>query len=252
MARHFGLINDSSVIRWERDRRGAVLELADGHQDLPGFYAEYVFASITRRTRACAAPSWAPDEVRFAFAPPPHARALERLFRCRMRYGCEAHRMRIGAKELVVAQPFADSELCAFLDRRTARMAEDRDRLGAFAAEVRDAVRRIGSARASLPRLAAELAVSPRSMQRLLLGAGTSFRAIVDSIRRDAVMEVLADGETGGQRLARAAGLSSARALARAFRRWTGTTPVAFGATMARPVHRSGAAGLPASAILSP
>ena len=64
------------------------------------------------------------------------------------------------------------------------------------------------------------LAVSPRTLQRLLEREGTSWRAEVDAARHAQAVKLLAGGVSKAAAAARL-GYSDARALRRAIRRWT-------------------------------
>ena len=67
---------------------------------------------------------------------------------------------------------------------------------------------------------ARRLAVSPRTLQRLLEREGTSWRAEVDAARHAQAVKLLAGGVSQAGAAARL-GYSDARALRRAIRRWT-------------------------------
>ena len=61
-------------------------------------------------------------------------------------------------------------------------------------------------------------------MRRRLEESGTSYRGLVDEVRRDRALAQLAPN-TDVSTLAQGLGFSDATALARAFRRWTGRSP---------------------------
>jgi AraC-like DNA-binding protein len=73
---------------------------------------------------------------------------------------------------------------------------------------------------ALLGEAARRLAVSPRTLQRLLEREGTSRRAELDAARCQQAARLLADGATKASAAARL-GYSDPRALRRAIRRWT-------------------------------
>lgn len=80
---------------------------------------------------------------------------------------------------------------------------------------------RLAARSSSLPAVAAELAVSPRTLQRWLADAGTSWRSEVETARRRLATELARAGE-GRKGVARQVGYSDTRALRRALRRWDG------------------------------
>jgi AraC-like DNA-binding protein len=94
---------------------------------------------------------------------------------------------------------------------------------------VRELVRQgLGSGQAELPAIARALHVSDRTLRRKLEQAGVHFRAVVDEERRARALQLVDEQALSTEALAAALGFSTAQALHRAFRRWTGTTIQAY------------------------
>ncbi|MGW4244699.1 helix-turn-helix domain-containing protein [Nocardia sp. NPDC004722] len=83
-----------------------------------------------------------------------------------------------------------------------------------------------------LDTIACRLAISPRTLQRRLREVDSTWRAEVEQVRRDQVTGLLRDTELPIQSVAARAGYTDARALRRAFHRWTGRTPGEFRADL--------------------
>lgn len=79
-----------------------------------------------------------------------------------------------------------------------------------------------------LDRLARSLGTTERSLQRELRAAGSSYRDIVDSVRREAAHSLLTGSSLGLEVVAEHVGYSDARAFRRACARWFGTTPASY------------------------
>lgn len=77
----------------------------------------------------------------------------------------------------------------------------------------------------SIQALADLAGMSTRSMQRALTAEGTSFRRLLDEVRRAKAMDMLVTRSGRLGTLAEELGYSEVSALSRAVRRWTGTTP---------------------------
>lgn len=77
----------------------------------------------------------------------------------------------------------------------------------------------------TLTRVAAQLRMSERSLQRKLADEGESFDAIVDALRRDLALRYLADPKIAVAEVAYLLGYSEPSPFHRAFKRWTGRTP---------------------------
>lgn len=78
---------------------------------------------------------------------------------------------------------------------------------------------RLADRTASLSEVSTALTISPRTLQRRLAEAGTSWRDEVDAARRDLVMQLAGAGEVR-KAIARKVGYSDTRVLRRALRRW--------------------------------
>ncbi|MEZ4339733.1 MAG: AraC family transcriptional regulator ligand-binding domain-containing protein [Sandaracinaceae bacterium] len=76
----------------------------------------------------------------------------------------------------------------------------------------------------TLTDVAARLARSARALQRTLASEGTSFAALSDEVKQRFATEAIEAGQPI-ERIAAELGFSDARALRRAFLRWTGATP---------------------------
>ena len=94
---------------------------------------------------------------------------------------------------------------------------------------VRERVRAgLSAGEAELPAVARALHVSPRTLRRKLEQAGVSFRELVDEERRARALQLVDDASLSTEALAEALGFTTAQALHRAFRRWTGATIQAY------------------------
>jgi AraC-like DNA-binding protein len=128
-----------------------------------------------------------------------------------------------------------DPALSRWLERQAseilARLPADGD--------VRDEVRSVLSTQLTsgdmrIDAVARRLATTPRTLQRRLARAGTSFDALCDDARKQAARTYLADTTLTIAEVTYLLGYSEPTAFHRAFRRWHGTTPQAFRALMAR------------------
>lgn len=80
----------------------------------------------------------------------------------------------------------------------------------------------------SLAAIAFELAMSERSVQRALSAEATSYREIVDAVRKQLALAHLARTGVSAADVAFLLGFSEPSAFTRAFRRWTGAAPSRF------------------------
>jgi transcriptional regulator GlxA family with amidase domain len=102
-------------------------------------------------------------------------------------------------------------------------------------AEVREAL--ATGAIVDLPRVACRIGRSPRTLQRVIASSGTSFRALVQDVRREMAFDLLARGELSIERVSWAVGYADPKALRRAFHRWGELSPSHVRRQLARPEH---------------
>jgi AraC-like DNA-binding protein len=76
--------------------------------------------------------------------------------------------------------------------------------------------------------IAAQLTMSIRTLARRLENEGTTFRELVDDVRRTLAVDCVAHRDVGFSELSYRLGFSHCAAFHRAFRRWTGQTPLAY------------------------
>jgi AraC-like DNA-binding protein len=77
----------------------------------------------------------------------------------------------------------------------------------------------------SLPQVAEQLALSPRTLHRKLEAGGASFQQIKDGLRRDLALHLLNRGRTPLKQIATSLGFSDQSTFQRAFAQWTGVAP---------------------------
>jgi len=67
---------------------------------------------------------------------------------------------------------------------------------------------------------------SERTLHRRVAEGGSSFKEVTEALRRELALGYLADAARNVTDVAMLVGYSDGRAFARAFRRWTGMTPL--------------------------
>jgi AraC-like DNA-binding protein len=219
------------------DRRGA-LAVEDGGGDrvsvtfrstegvpLPQPAQEYTLAILVTRIRHILSPGWRPAEVRLAFPPPDDVREHTRIFGVAPRFGAEVAALALSRADWERPTSASDPGLFAALDDHARRLLER-----AGSAPLVDRIRAAIAAdlpghEPSLAAVAPRLALSPRSVQRRLAEAGTSFARMVDAVREERAKAALRSDEVSLAEVSWLLGFSEQSAFARAFKRWTGVSP---------------------------
>jgi AraC-like DNA-binding protein len=73
--------------------------------------------------------------------------------------------------------------------------------------------------------IAAELHMSPRSLQRKLREEGTTYKAVLEETRRDLAKRLIEDEELSLSDITYMLGFSEVSSFSRSFKRWTGMAP---------------------------
>lgn len=185
-------------------------------------HADHIFPSMLAFLRRYLPPTWRPDWIGLPYARDADAARLQRALATPLRFDCDAVLIPLDRRDLDQARrtgaaPDAptQSDVLARL-RRNGKMtaqAEDCLRLEMLSGEVgRDAVAR-------------RMDLSIRSMQRALAVEGSSFQAILETVRREKAMELLRDPSLQIADIAARLGYSDPSNFTAAFRRWTGCAP---------------------------
>jgi AraC-like DNA-binding protein len=192
---------------------------------LPPAAQEYTLAILVSRVRHVLSPSWRPAEVRLAFARPEEVREHTRVFGVEPRFGAPTAALAISRADWARPTASGDPGLFAALDGH-ARALLERAGAAPLAERIRAAIAAdLPGHEPSLAAVARRLALSPRSLQRRLAEAGTSFARTVDLVREERAKAALRSGDVAIAEVSWLLGFSEQSAFTRAFRRWTGASP---------------------------
>lgn len=165
-----------------------------------------------------------PRSVQFAHAPRAEVAAYEALLGCPVRFGQDFHGVVIASSELghslIQAGKALHAHMRVLADDMLASLPQ-----GSVSARVQQLVRR--NPRWGKERIADELGMSGRHLNRKLADEAISFKGLREALLYDLAVQALRSGQpvvVVGERL----GFSDENAFSRAFRRWSGQTPAQF------------------------
>lgn len=124
--------------------------------------------------------------------------------------------------------PQADPATARQCERQCRELLDRRARHTSTAARVRARIREYHGDPPPMPVVAAELHLDARTLRRRLSREGTSYRALLDEIRADLAVTLLAEHGLTVAETARRLGYADAASFAHAFTRWRGRPPGAF------------------------
>ena len=201
---------------------------------LPRAVAEYVVAAWLVTSRQATGTDWSPLQVRFSHAAPEDTAEHRRVFGCPVVFGHECGEMEFARELLDLPLLEANPELQRILE---AQVMAALNKLPKGAATT-DAVRHHLAAELSkgaptLKEIAPRLRMSSRTLHRRLEEERTSYRQVLDEVRRELAARHLQERHLAIGEIAFVLGFSEPSAFHRAFKRWTGRAPLHYRNTSA-------------------
>jgi AraC-like DNA-binding protein len=169
-----------------------------------------------------------PLEVRFVHTAPADAARQVAALGAPVRFGQPRNAIVLAAAQLALPSTHASPPLHALHEKVVAEALPptvERPLLDRLRAALAD---QLEGGPPPLSALAKALATSTRTLQRRLAEQGIDYQQVVDDVRHERALTLLADPAMSVLAVARAVGYGDASAFHRAFRRWTGTTPAAW------------------------
>jgi AraC-like DNA-binding protein len=198
--------------------------------------ADSVFAGIQTFGRWLAGGRLPPAALAFTHAGSADPSEYLRVFGVLPRFNAPANSARFPASLLALPLPNADITLYPVLQQHAERLLSQREATPpAIVAQVRAAIiRNLAHDRVRLNTIAAELAMSPRTLQRKLADAGASFQQVFDAARYALALDYLRQGSLSLQEIAFLLGYQEQSAFTHAFKEWSGANPGAWRERAAR------------------
>ncbi len=230
LSRYYRLLNKgASIVPFERPGHTGLEIKVPGHPDGWGRHLnEYTVALFDRIARELM-PDWRPTRVWFAHDAPGTA-ALEALaiaFGVTPSFGQTTSGFE--GERALAQRPLAsgDAGLQKLLELQASEVLAQQGPDSALAVRVRaELVRRLGKEEVGIEEIAQSLSLNARTLQRRLDQEGLSFQDLLDGTREQFAKGYLAQPGLAVGEIAYLLGYSDLRAFDRAFRRWTGKTPV--------------------------
>jgi AraC-like DNA-binding protein len=227
--RHGHLVSDSLEPVLEVDGNSAYIRLETSMR-WPKVAADFTLSawySLHVRALLVDAPA---IECWFAYPEPADPREHRRVFAgARLRFGMPwygfAFEARLADVELVGGDRALHAMHCKHLDVACSALQDERD----FASRVRTLVgHELQRGRPTVGKVARRMQVSSRTVVRKLSREGTTFSAELDRLRHQRALGLLASDQVPVSAIAELLGFTSASVFHRAFRRWTGQTPIQY------------------------
>lgn len=221
-ARYHNHIQDSVLIfreeRWGAPRPG-LLYVSE--------YTALVALQLLRLATQSEVPALA-LHTRSASISAPLLAMMSSYLKAPVHLGAQHTALHVDARVLAMPVQSADAELAAYFQGKLTRAAQVVDGEPEVLRRVRGAIQyTLATGKPTSARVAKQLAMSPRTLQRRLKAHDRSFAGILEHTRRGLAERYLADPSLNLAEVAYLCGYSEQSSFFRAFRQWTGQTPTA-------------------------
>ena len=229
-SRYLLLIGDLAAFTVRPARPDRWLELTHGIDDgSPRQRVEFSMLALLLLCQRVTHRPVRPLAAEFVFPEPADFHAHRMAFKCPIRFGQPANRMRLAEEDLglpiVSAAVTANDSIFALQDRvveaRFARLPHARTSYRAG----EEIIRRLHLGAADRLEVARSLGLGEAALEQRLRAEGTAFDTLVDDVRKDLAAQYLSQPGYGLARIARLLGWQAAAQLAAACRRWWGVLP---------------------------
>jgi AraC-like DNA-binding protein len=173
--------------------------------------------------------SWAPEEVHFEHPKPASAKEHEMAFAAPVYFSQPTNALLFRPDILSRRMPAIDLKLLAIMQTCLEQLGSEGANEDLLLDRVHATVRmKLPQGYPTLEDVAAELHVPVGAICRDLHDAGTSYKEVVEGVRRDLAISYMRQRRLPFSEMAMLLGYSELSAFSRAFRRWTGASPREF------------------------
>jgi AraC-like DNA-binding protein len=227
-ARYFRLANSEGAILIEQQGRWVSVERrihGDEGLKLPRQAAEFALASMVRTFRLATKRPFELRAVELRHPAPRSTRVFRQVFGCEVRFGATRDAIIFDRKVLAIEMKEPDPHLEQLIEKHALAQLTALGARSSLLDRLREALRKsLPSGEPGLSLCAEKLAISARTLQRRLDAEGTSYREVLDELRRELAAAYLAQ-EVSVLEVAFLLGYNDVSAFHRAFKKWTGRTP---------------------------
>ncbi len=168
-----------------------------------------------------------PVRVCFAHKQPKDISVYSSFFQCPVSFGSNQNKLVIHTIDLDIEIQLANKELFNILETHAINLSNTMDKSKLWSNKVFNLISKtlLKGSIANISSIAGNLAISTRSLQEKLKSEKTSFRNLLESVRKQIAMQQLSLGKLAICDVAFLLGYSDQSAFNHAFKRWTGKTP---------------------------
>ena len=231
LQRYFRVVGDGEDLEIERSGPCVAVRFREADFNLRGarHNSEYIAAIIVRAFRDMTRKRLSPVRAEFMHGRPNAKVAYDQYLGCEVRFQAEWDALIYDAEAIRLPVIGADDRLLKVLERACRQILGPVPKKRDLVHDTRELVtERLTKGSVRIDDIARALGMSSKTLERRLAEKGTAFGILLDDIRKGLAIRYLGDTSFRLDQVAYLTGYSEPAALVRAFKRWTGTTPMQY------------------------
>lgn len=238
LRRYVHMLNDQTrlVLEDQGDEFHVVFFNEERQSRDPDLRERHRLATTIQFCRMNLGESFSPLRIHLQQGTPPNLAECEEFFRCPMHFESDDTRIVLATEQADKDLPGYDPQLVQHFDQMIIDYLDRQkklDTIGRVRASIYD---QLPTGEASLENVAAELAMSPRTLTRKLADKGLAFKSLLAATRRELAEKYIADRSLTITEISFLLGFSETSSFSRAFKGWTGQSPRAHRESASRAV----------------
>ncbi len=167
-------------------------------------------------------------EMRLTYPRPEHASTYQEIFHCPVSFGADENQIFFDRSYLSMPLPMANALARQAYEKECKKMHTRLKEQGTTLDKIRQELQFPDEGFPSFEQLARRMNFSPRTLRRHLIAEGTSYKNLLNEIRKEKAIELLNTTKFPIERIAVELGYSDVPNFYHAFKSWTGTTPMNY------------------------
>jgi len=189
------------------------------------FVTEEDFASILCILRSHFGEDVQVETICFDYPEPAYRQAYEDFFRCPLSFDAPVSQLCISTQLLDVRAPSYNPVTEDIAIKFCANLLEQQDANRSLISQVNVVLLRNPEKFPSIQQVADQLGLSERSLRRRLKTLNTSYRSLLNNLRKEIAIRYLRESNLSLDEIAALIGLSDSSSFYRSFKQWTGKAP---------------------------
>ena len=228
--RYSRLVGERGITEIEDTRRGLKVRFRAKRGNpavvpVAAVFVDIVMALLFDLCRMNAGAALRPVAASLRRRKPDAAEAYERFFGCPVQFGAEENTFVLAANDADRPLPSANRQLAATFDKMLTEELGRLDKSDVVSRARAAVLEHLSSGEGTEEDTAKKLHMSPRTLQRKLAEAKTTYLQLVDDTRKDLALRYIEDPRRSVTDITFSLGFSQPSAFTRAFKRWTGRSP---------------------------